>query len=317
MYFYFNDFSEKIEQTYINILQKDLELREFKDDLLKLEGKKIRSSLHFLFSSILGYKGDKWQDVGAVLEMVHNASLLHDDVLDESKLRRGKKSFNEKWGDKNAILMGDFLLSCALKHLSSLEKPSLILSFSKAISRLSISEILQSRNIKNSKIRLEDYLDIIKGKTGSLFSTATHTAFLLTESSHNLVDCDKFSNIGLDFGVFFQIRDDYLDYFGKEEKNGKSIWQDFFNGIYTYPIFVLMEVCLKDEIEEIHSLMREEKKDGIHKNKLLSMFDKYSIQDKVKTHLNKMLKDILDFLDNYPSSNPKTIILDQIGKLSF
>ena len=315
MEFQFLEITNKIQTKYNSIIENNLTLEDFKDDLFLLNGKKIRSYFHFLLSKILGYEGEEWQDVGSVLEMVHTASLFHDDVLDEANFRRGLLSFNNKWGNKTAILIGDFLLACGLKHLASLKNNKLIISFSKAIQQLSISEILQNKYLKNPEIKLDDYLMIIKGKTGSLFGTASETASILSNDSESSIS--EFYEIGMKFGLFFQIRDDYLDYFSSYEKSGKSVLKDFQNGLYTYPIFILIEQTTHKETSQVHFLFQKDKKNEQEYQIILDLLDKYQIKKMMKQKLNSLLKELLHSFDNYPESYPKKLIIEQINHLSF
>lgn len=219
--------------------------------LSRSRGKFFRPTL-VLLSAKSGDKGDlgKAVSVGVAVELIHAASLIHDDIIDEATLRRKRKTVNSKWGNAISVIAGDYLLAKAFDIISKLNDPKLLASFSKTASRMCEGEMTQLANAYNFDITEGQYLDIIKRKSAYLISDCCAVGGMLG----NLTDekIGRLTAYGLNLGIAFQIVDDCLDLVGDETDLGKSVWQDMDEGKLTLPlIFMLRNANRKNKIKII------------------------------------------------------------------
>ncbi|MCB1318987.1 MAG: polyprenyl synthetase family protein, partial [Leptospiraceae bacterium] len=229
---------KRFNQKLDRIIGSDLPiLQKIKKFVIKSGGKRIRPITHFYFTAMLGYTGREWEDCGAIGELIHAASLLHDDVVDEASMRRGKPSINALEGNKTAVLSGDYLLACGLDHLGTLpHAKGLLPVFTRVIRMLAIGELLQMQHEHNLDLKARDYNRIILGKTGSLFGAMTESAWIVATEAEDggnarMERRKAYRDFGERMGYLFQVRDDYLDYFGDAVRERKDIYQDFRRGL--------------------------------------------------------------------------------------
>ncbi|MDV6236612.1 polyprenyl synthetase family protein [Leptospira ellisii] len=303
-------FDKKLEA----IIREDLKiLAEIKSYTIRSGGKRIRPVLHYCLCQLLGYQGKQWLDVGAIAELIHAASLLHDDVVDEAETRRGLQSVGSKFGNKTAILAGDYLLACGIDHLNGLGYPRLMDLFTQVIKDLSVSELIQMEWEKNPKITLEIYNRVVYGKTASLFGAVASAAGVLAESSDK--DRKKLGQFGVELGSFFQKKDDAIDYFSPASKSGKVPLKDFYNGLYTYPILLLLEKADKNDKKLVHSLFEKRERsqgDGVV---ILSLLSRYQIREQMDEEFRRIADNLMKFLNSFPESSIRTLLKEQILKL--
>ena len=244
-------------------------------------GKRIRPLMTLAFAKLFGYDGINHILLAAAVEFIHTATLLHDDVVDESLTRRGIRTANDIWGNKISVLVGDYLFSQSFKMMvktGSIEALSLLAESSSSISR---SEVRQLQIIGNTNITRADYLKLITEKTAMLFATACKVgAIVAGASQHEAQDIYEY---GLNFGITFQIMDDYLDYFGIDTNTGKKIGGDFYEGKITAPVLLLLIGVNDDERIYLNRVFSAEAtKTELDLVKVTEMMYRYSIQDKVK-----------------------------------
>ena len=216
-------------------------------------GKQIRPIITFLSARLSGDDvNQKTMNAAILVELIHTASLLHDDVVDFSDTRRGKPTVNNIWKNKTSILMGDFLFSKVLESGVQFGGDEIFSILSVATNKMIESEIKQIEKSKNIDIKQEEYFDIIYGKTASLFSIASELGSIsVTE------DCEKHEKMrkfGKNFGMAFQIRDDLFDYNGNEKNMGKPKGSDIMEGKVTLPLLYSINQCetlLKERIRDI------------------------------------------------------------------
>lgn len=215
---------KKIENRFLEILPKSCEIYSDLEKFLKSPSKRIRSVLALLYLRAMGVAvGENQLELLAIVELIHNASLIHDDVIDEEKIRRSQKNINSKFGNKMAIISGDYLLSVVMEKLTRLGKLELFEIFSKTIKEMCEGEILQYSNLYKIPT-LEDYLKKTYQKTGSLFEACVLGCVMLS-TSQEVENAKEFSK---NFGIAFQIRDDIENIL----KGGNDIKE----GIYNAPI---------------------------------------------------------------------------------
>ena len=202
--------------------------------LIKAKGKKIRPLLTLLVSKMLNYKGNADVTLAVCIEFIHNATLLHDDVIDTGKIRRGKLSANQIWGNKVSVLVGDYLLSRAFKLMVKNKSLKLLEILSQTSLILARGQIQDVGNNQNVNLTEKKYLSIIDAKTAELFRISCFLPTIITDQ--NKKTQKTFNDFGFNFGMAFQLSDDVLDYFGDSSKMGKSVGKDFFEGKVTYPV---------------------------------------------------------------------------------
>jgi len=202
--------------------------------LIKAKGKKIRPLLTLLVSKMLNYKGNADVTLAVCIEFIHNATLLHDDVIDTGKIRRGKLSANQIWGNKVSVLVGDYLLSRAFKLMVKNKSLKLLKILSQTSLILARGQIQDVGNNQNVNLTEKRYLSIIDAKTAELFRISCFLPTIIT--NQNKKTQKIFNDFGFNFGMAFQLSDDVLDYFGDSSQMGKSVGKDFFEGKVTYPV---------------------------------------------------------------------------------
>lgn len=214
-------------------------ITEISSFLFNLGGKRIRPALLLLCSKLQGYKGNKNILFSALIETIHTASLIHDDIIDNSELRRGKETIHSRWGPNITVLLGDYLYikTMSIAFQNSSKKIIQVLSdVSTEMIEGELDEYYQSGNIELGE---EDYLEIIRKKTASLFSAACRIGGMLADSTQE--EEDRLAEFGMNLGMTFQIIDDLLDFTGDEETLGKPILSDLSEGRITLPIIFTLK----------------------------------------------------------------------------
>ncbi len=305
---------QKFDGQLSKIIKEDLPiLKEVKSFIIASGGKRIRPLLHHYLSQMYGYSGKHWLDVGAVAELIHAASLLHDDVVDNAPVRRGKTTIHTIHGNKVAILGGDYLLACGIEHLNNLNQPEILTRFTKVLSDLSVGELIQMEWEKNPKITFEIYTKIIYGKTGSLFQCISETAAILAGKDSKFIQ--NAGVFGKRLGIYFQMRDDYIDYFSIGDDTGKEMYKDFHNGLYTLPILKLRENLTSSEKSDLLNIMKKESRNDSDQARIDSLFLKYETKQSIKNLLLTELAFFKKYLLQFPESDAKSRIGEQLEKL--
>ncbi len=194
--------------------------------------------------------------LGALLELIHMSSLIHDDIIDDAPLRRGKETVQAKFGKDVAVYTGDFLLARVLCGLAKEERDGREAEYAEAIETVCLGEIEQDISRFSSDMSIERYLAIIRGKTATLFKLAAGAGATATKCDKEIID--RLENIGELLGMLFQARDDLLDYIGDEKLAGKAVQTDFKQGIYTMPLLFALED--HETAEKLRKMLEENKK---------------------------------------------------------
>lgn len=217
--------------------------------VLQNGGKRIRPALLLLSAKMLGLSGHKAVTLAAAIEMIHVASLMHDDVLDNATLRRGKASANVKWGNQISILVGDFLWCKASETAILQGNERLWLAIVEAVRKTTEGEILEIIRSNDFSVTQEEYLTVIKLKTAVLFSCACRVGAIIAGGAEKFEESLK--NFGMNIGIAFQLADDVMDYVSSEEKFGKNTGVDLCEGKLTLPIILALERCNNKESQII------------------------------------------------------------------
>jgi octaprenyl-diphosphate synthase len=199
-------------------------------------GKRLRPMLHLLAAQAAGYAGRGHLPLAALIEFIHTSTLLHDDVVDESDLRRGRKTANAVWGNAASVLVGDFLYSRSFQMMVELDSMRVMRILADTTNRIAEGEVLQLLNIGNPDTGERAYLDVIERKTAVLFAAATRLGAVLAGLPQEQEDA--LARYGLDLGYAFQIADDVLDYASDADTLGKNIGDDLAEGKPTLPLIV-------------------------------------------------------------------------------
>ena len=222
--------------------------------LIEAGGKRLRPLLVLLCAKACGYRGSDHVKLAAVIEFLHTAMLLHDDVVDESDLRRGRKTVNAAWGNAPSVLVGDFLHSRAFEMMVDIGNIRVMEILSKATNVIAEGEVQQLSFIRNPATTEVEYMEIISRKTAMLFQAAAHAGAVLAganeKTEHALRD------YGLHLGIAFQMVDDQLDYLGTPEELGKNIGDDLAEGKVTLPLIVAMRNGQPDQKAFVEDAIR-------------------------------------------------------------
>jgi octaprenyl-diphosphate synthase len=202
-------------------------------------GKRIRPRLVLLFSEALGYEGPARLELAAIVEFIHTATLLHDDVVDESELRRGRATANAMFGNAASVLVGDFLYSRAFQMMVSVNSMRVLEVLADATNVIAEGEVLQLMNMHDPDVAVDDYLRVIRYKTAKLFEASARLGAVLGNADAQLEEaCAEY---GRSLGTAFQLVDDLLDYEGHTDELGKNIGDDLREGKPTLPLLLAME----------------------------------------------------------------------------
>ena len=252
---------EKIKTKLIS----DVELvQKMTDYHIKTGGKRLRALLTLGAAKLCGYtKGSRDVNLAACVELIHSATLMHDDVIDEGEVRRGKETLNKIWNNHSSVLVGDYLLSRCFEMMVEDGNIEVLKLLSSTSSKIAQGEVLQLQHKGEVDMLEETYLKIISAKTAELFAAATKVGAILSNSNKKEKDALEF--YGRNLGLTFQIADDTLDYNAELKLFGKKIGQDFFEGKITLPIILLYQ---KLEIEEKNNLINMFGKDTRDKDDL-------------------------------------------------
>ncbi len=233
-----DDFAE-VDQLIQHSLSSRIPLVEqISSYLVEAGGKRLRPLLVLLCAKACGYDGRDHIKLAAIIEFLHTAMLLHDDVVDESDLRRGRKTVNAAWGNPASVLVGDFMHSRAFEMMVEIGNLRVMEILSQATNVIAEGEVQQLANVRNPDFSEQSYLQVIYRKTAMLFQAASHTAAVLAGA--NQATESALRDFGLHLGLAFQLIDDMLDYAGNAQELGKNVGDDLAEGKVTLPLIIAM-----------------------------------------------------------------------------
>jgi octaprenyl-diphosphate synthase len=258
-------------------LNSDVELvQKMTEYHIKTGGKRLRALLTLGSAKLCGYsKGSRDVNLAACVELIHSATLMHDDVIDEGIIRRGKETLNEIWGNHSSVLIGDYLLSRCFEMMVEDGNLEVLKLLSSTSSKIAQGEVLQLQHKGEVDMLEETYLKIISAKTAELFAASTKVGAILSEVDNKEKDALEF--YGRNLGLTFQIADDTLDYNSELKMFGKTVGQDFFEGKITLPIILLFQKLDLIEKENLKKIFRKEIRDKDDIEKTISLIKKYKI----------------------------------------
>ena len=281
-------------------------ISELSNHLINAGGKRLRPLLTLAASDLCNYSGASHIKLAAAIEFIHTATLLHDDVVDESFQRRGKPTANILWDNQSSVLVGDYLFSKSFQLMVETDSLQVLSILADASSTISEGEILQLSAVRNIKTDESAYFKIIEGKTAALFAAATEVGAVISNVEDK--EADALANFGKALGISFQITDDLLDYVGSEEVLGKNIGDDFKEGKVTLPLIKAISKSSKEEKrfwEEVINKGMQKSSDLEH---ALLLMRQHNVFDETRSEAIKWSKKARNYLDIFPESKTKVIL---------
>ncbi|MFC3073819.1 polyprenyl synthetase family protein [Shinella pollutisoli] len=228
---------ERVNQLILSKAGSDVQMiPEVANHLISSGGKRLRPMLTLAAAAMFGYQGDQHVKLATSVEFMHTATLLHDDVVDESDLRRGKSTARTIWGNQASVLVGDFLLGQAFKMMVEVGSLEALDVLSTAATVIAEGEVLQLAVAKNMETTEDDYLQVIRAKTAALFAAAAEVGPIVANAGR--AERNALKSYGMNLGLAFQLVDDALDYGGKAADLGKNTGDDFREGKITLPVIL-------------------------------------------------------------------------------
>ncbi len=303
----------KVENLIESKLQSEVALiKKMSDHHLKSGGKRLRGLLTLGAAKLSGYElGDRDINFAACVELIHAATLLHDDVIDESSIRRGVKTTNAIWGNQSSILVGDYLLSRCFEIMVDDGNLEVLKLLSSTSAKIAQGEVLQLQHKGEADLLEETYIDIINLKTASLFSAATKTGACISNSNEK--EKKALESYGKNLGLAFQIADDALDYYSKELIFGKKIGKDFYEGKATLPLIIIFQRGNDEEREFLMEILKKEKRTEDDFSETLALINKYKAVEASLKRAEYFVNVSYDSLGIFQDSEDKKILQNLTG----
>ncbi|MBM4138962.1 MAG: polyprenyl synthetase family protein [Nitrospira sp.] len=263
-------------------------------------GKRIRPLLLLLSARLCGYAANGHHQLGSVVEFIHTATLLHDDVVDEADLRRGKKTARKVWGNQISILVGDYLYTKAMCRVVEFQSQRINEVLSEACNKMAEGEVLQLYYNGNPTIPENDYIKIVEYKTAALIAAACRMGAILADASD--AQQDALFRFGQYLGIAFQVADDNLDYIADGASLGKTIGQDLRQGKATLPLLHLLQHCSKQDRHMIKDRMESRMLDAADLDRILLLMAEYGsvtyAMDRAQTYIGAAKRELDIFEDS-------------------
>jgi octaprenyl-diphosphate synthase len=299
---------KSVEEHMEKYLYSEIRLiPEVSNYLISSGGKRFRPLLLLIASDLCGYKGGNHYPLSAVIEFIHTASLLHDDVVDHAETRRGKASANHVWGNSASVLVGDFLYSKSFKLMTDHGNFSIVKLLSTTTNTMAEGEVLQLMKCGDINITEDDYLSVVEKKTAVLISAACAVAGILADAPEEKVGA--LTRFGMRLGMAFQITDDTLDYIAVEDEFGKAIGMDLKEGKITLPLIRALKKCSPEEKNLIKEIVKNKESDEEDIMKIVSLIDKYKGINYALNKAKVYIDEGKGFLESFGNSKAKTSFL--------
>ena len=306
------------EEKIKSKLASDVELvQKMTDYHIETGGKRLRALLTLGAAKLCGYtKGSRDVNLAACVELIHSATLMHDDVIDEGAVRRGKETLNKVWDNHSSVLIGDYLLSRCFEMMVEDGNLEILKLLSSTSSKIAQGEILQLQHKGEVDMLEETYLKIISAKTAELFAAATKVGAILSDTDTKEKDALEF--YGRNLGLTFQIADDTLDYNSDLKLFGKKVGQDFFEGKITLPTILLFQKLNSDEKRLLVELFKKYTRNNDDFKKVISLIKKYNIieecHQKAQHYINLASNSLIVFQDSKEKEILKNLTSFSLGR---
>ena len=295
------------EDTFKSIMASNVKLIDtVVKYIVKNKGKGLRPLLAIMSAKLVGEPVKNTYIVASIVELLHTASLVHDDVVDDAELRRGFPSINAIWKNKIAVLMGDYMLSKCLISATMTDSLQIMQLLADASRRLSKGELLQIEKSRKMTITEEDYFQIISDKTAALIYTSSLLGALTT--SDNPDDHNNMKNFGENLGIAFQIKDDLLDYYGTQLITGKPTGNDFKDKKITLPLIAAFTKAEEKEIKKIKKTLKKGVS-GKEIKYIINFVEQYGGIEYATHKQNEYAEKAKKCLDTYPNSEVKSAMV--------
>ena len=304
-----------VEEKIKSKLISDVGLvQKMTDYHIQTSGKRLRALLTLGSAKLCGYaKGGRDINLAACVELIHSATLMHDDVIDDGNLRRGKKTLNSIWGNQSSILIGDYLLSRCFEMMVEDGNLEILKLLSSTSAQIAQGEVLQLQHKGEVDMLEETYLKIISSKTAALFAAATKVGAILSSTEGREKDALEF--YGKNIGLTFQIADDTLDYNSELKIFGKKIGKDFFEGKITLPIILLFQKINNIEKQKIDNFFNQKIRSDHDLSYTLQLIKKYNIINECYKKADYFINLASNSLSVFKESKEK-IILEKLTSFS-
>lgn len=299
--------ADAIDQLILRELSSDVVLiNQIGKYIVNSGGKRLRPMLLLLAAKSLDYTGNQHITLAAVIEFIHTATLLHDDVVDDSNLRRGQESVNSVWGNAASVLVGDFLYSRSFEMMVRVNTMRVMDILSHTTTAIAEGEVLQLLNCNNPATTEEKYLEVISRKTAILFSTATQLGGVLVQAPKELEQ--SLSLYGLHLGTAFQLIDDVLDYIADPERLGKNLGDDLAEGKPTLPLIYAMQNSTEQQAAVVRNAIEEGDRDAF--SEVYKVVESTDAIAYTESRANEEAQKAMDALTLLPTSEYKQAMLD-------
>lgn len=297
---------EAVNMTIRRQLYSDVPLvNQIAEYIISAGGKRIRPVLVLLIANACGYRGTYHHDLAAVVEFIHTATLLHDDVVDESSMRRGRKTANALFGNAASVLVGDFVYSRAFQMMVSVGDMRVMQILADATNVIAEGEVLQLLNMHDPDVTEERYLQVIRSKTAKLFEAAAQLGALVAGASDDTIEAA--AEYGRSLGTAFQLIDDVLDYSGNAADIGKNVGDDLREGKPTLPLIYLMQHGMPEQRQLVRACI--ENGDEQHFDEILAAITNSGALDYTKKEAEKAAQRAAHSISSLPDSQFKDSLL--------
>ena len=280
--------------------------------VLSSGGKRIRPALVLLISKMLGAKGERDVRYGAVVEFIHSATLIHDDIIDESDLRRGKPTANHRWGNQATVLVGDWLYTRSMALCLEFGDVEVMRVLTAATLQMTEGEIMADRVRRRLDISEDLYMDITRRKTAELFAAACALPALFQPATLHLTEA--LGDFGRDLGLCFQLVDDMLDFTSKSSRLGKPVLADLREGRVTLPIILLLPRLEKDQRQRLGHVVRTGAFEHISEHEVLEMVRTSGVLGEIKQRAGALAQRAARRLEGLPEG-PERSALSRAAQL--
>ncbi|MGB3457189.1 MAG: polyprenyl synthetase family protein [Litorimonas sp.] len=271
-------------------------------------GKRLRPLLTVAAAQLCGYQGDAHHKLAAAVEFIHSATLLHDDVVDESDLRRGKKPANLIWGNSASILVGDFLFARAFNLMVETDSLEALGILSNASSVIAEGEVQQLASLRNLSMSEDDYMAVIQAKTAALFAAATEVAPVIAERDET--ERAALREYGMKLGLAFQLVDDALDYEGQQDALGKSVGDDFREGKMTLPVIRALSKADAAERDFWHKVIVDRDQDDLDLQRAQAILRRTDALEETTRMARRFSVEAIEALNVFPPSALRSCLQD-------
>lgn len=310
------------KSVFLNYLEEKVQVKEPKNlyqpiaYILSLGGKKLRPILTLMAADIFGGNHKKALDAALTIEVFHNFTLIHDDIIDAAPLRRGNQTVHEKWDVNTGILSGDAMLILAYQYLENYEATTfkkLTSLFSKTALEVCEGQQMDIDFETRNDVTIEEYIKMISLKTSVLVAAALKIGAVIANATDE--DTKHIYNFGLNLGIAFQLQDDYLDAFGNPKTFGKQVGGDIIENKKTYLYIKALELSSESEKEVLRGLFNTEQQDHQQKiDKVKAVFDTSGATEKTKNAIKKYTQKAFEVLESISITSEKKQLLKEFGE---